>query len=96
MKLYQLLELVNDEESFLVFVDALRKDREFDAEAEQDLPSNPYGASARGWNNVTIQSFLKAAQSWAEATQFGATQNLGELSPWRKFATFLYAGKIYE
>jgi len=96
MELHQLLELVKDEESFLVFVDALRKDRELDAEAEKKSPSSPYGPTAHGWNNVTVQSYLEAAHAWAEDTHFGATQNLGETSMWRKFATFLYCGKIYE
>jgi hypothetical protein len=96
MELHLLLESVSDEKSFLSFVEALRIDRELDVAAEQKAPSNPYGQTAHGWENTTIESFLGAAQAWAEASNFGATQNLGQASPWRKFATFLYCGKIYE
>jgi hypothetical protein len=88
--------LVADEESFLTFVDALRHDRELDIMQEKTLPSSPYGPTQRGWNNITIESFLEAACSWAEDTEFGKTQNLSETHFWRKFATFLYLGKIYE
>jgi len=96
MELHQLLESVTDEESFLVFVKALRDDRELDVATEKTNPSSPYGPTSRGWENSTIESFLDAALAWAEASKFGATQNLYAASPWRKFATFLYCGKIYE
>ena len=96
MKLHDLLESVTDEQSFLAFVKALREDREIDATAEKASPSSPYGPTQGGWENVTIESFLESACSWAEDTGFGESQNLSDASPWRKFATFLYLGKIYE
>jgi hypothetical protein len=96
MELHDLLESVSDEQSFLTFVNALRKDRETDVAAEKAVPSSPYGPTQGGWENVTIESFLDAASSWAESTSFGESQNLRGASPWRKFATFLYLGKIYE
>jgi len=96
MELYQLLELVEDERSFLAFVEALYEDRRLDAEAERSSPSSPYGPTGRGWENVTVESFLQAAHAWAIDSKFGATQGLGTASPWRKFAVFLYCGKIYE
>jgi hypothetical protein len=96
MELHQLLETVSDEKSFLMFVEVLRKDRERDVAAEQKKPSSPYGATTHGWENTTIESFLGAAQAWAEDSNFGAAQNLDVGTPWRKFATFLYCGKIYE
>ncbi len=96
MELHDLLESVSDEQSFLRFVNALRKDRELDAAAEKMMPSSPYGPTQCGWENVTIESFLESACAWAEDTGFGDSQNLGESTPWRKFATFLYLGKIYE
>ncbi len=96
MELHNLLESVSDEESFLAFVNALRKDRETDIAAEKASPSSPYGSTQGGWENVTIESFLESACSWAEDTGFGESQNLRDASPWRKFATFLYLGKNYE
>jgi hypothetical protein len=96
MELHHLLELVEDERSFLAFAEALCEDRKLDAEAERISPSSPYGPTVRGWENVTVESFLRAAHSWAIDSKFGATQNLGLASPWRKFAAFLYSGKIYE
>jgi hypothetical protein len=96
MELHQLLESVVDERSFLAFVEALRNDRELDVAAEKNNPSSPYGPTTRGWENTTIESFLESAQAWAENSNFGARQNLSSTSPWRKFAEFLYCGKIYE
>jgi hypothetical protein len=96
MELHELLESVTDEKSFLVFVQALREERELDAAEEKLNPSNPYGPTEYGWENVTIESFLEAAQAWAESSKFGATQGLASASPWRKFAEFLYCGKICE
>ena len=96
MEPHELMELVSDEKSFLAFVEALRKERELDAAEESVKPSSPYGPTQRGWENVTIEAFLEAACAWAEDTNFGETQNLSEASPWKKFATFLYLGKIYE
>ena len=46
--------------------------------------------------NITIEPFLEAACAWAEDTDFGARQDLSGASPWKKFAVFLYCGKIYE
>jgi len=96
MELHDLLETVSDEQSFLAFVNALRKDREIDVAVEKASPSSPYGPTHGGWENVTIGSFLESACSWAEDTGFGESQNLRGASPWKKFAMFLYLGKIYE
>jgi len=80
-QLHKQLEAVDDEATFLAFVQALAVDRRNDAEH---------------WENGTIEDFLEAANAWAEASDFGASQGLSAASPWRKFATFLYCGKIYE
>ena len=92
MELHQLAESVSDEKSFLAFVAALQKDREFAAAAEMAYPGSDRG----GWENVTLESFLEAAHAWAEGSDFGARQGLKDASPWKKFAIFLYCGKIYE
>lgn len=81
MELHEQLETVTDEETFLVFVRALVVDRRGDAEH---------------WQSGSIEGFLEAASSWAEDSEFGSKQGLASTSPWRKFATFLYCGKIYE
>lgn len=96
MELNELLESVSDEQTFLAFVNALRKDREIDVSADKASLSGPYEPTRGGWENVTIESFLESACSWAEDTGFGESQNLIGASPWKKFATFLYLGKFYE
>jgi len=52
--------------------------------------------AAEHWENGSIEDFLAAASAWAVDSEFGSTQGLSSASPWRKFATFLYCGKIYE
>ena len=94
MELHELLEAVSDEKSFLAFVKALQEDRELAASAEKI--SGVLTSIQRGWENTTIESFLEAAHSWAEDTQLGATQDLANASPWKRFAVFLYCGKTYE
>jgi hypothetical protein len=81
MQLSERLKVVTDEATFLAFVQALAADRRGDAEH---------------WANGTIEDFLDAASAWAEDSEFGLKQGLSSASPWRKFATFLYCGKIYE
>jgi hypothetical protein len=74
---------------------ALEADRRLAAERERQDPQG-YGAP-RGWQNATIEQFLESAARWAEDSQFGRRQDLGQgTSVRRRFAVFLYAGKIYE
>jgi hypothetical protein len=80
-QLYEQLETVNDESTFLDFVHALASDRRSDVEH---------------WENTSIEGFLESACSWAEDSGFGSKQGLSAASPRRKRATFLYCGKIYE
>ena len=81
MEPHELLETVVDESSFLAFVQALLADRR---------------TNAASWENGTIEDFLEGALAWAESTQLGASQGLAGASPWRRLATLLYCGKIYE
>lgn len=83
---YDLLELVNDEQTFLAFARALLADR-VDELAKR---------SSNGWENGTIEDFLEGAIAWAEASDIGLSQGLNRSNPWKRFATFLYCGKIYE
>jgi hypothetical protein len=96
MELHEQLERVTDQESFVAFARALAKDRASAAQAEAKNPALPYGADAGGWENTSIEAFLDAAVAWAEDSNFGATQGLAAVSLWRKFAVFLYCGRIYE
>jgi hypothetical protein len=81
MELHELLETVTDEASFVAFARALLN----------DLRTN-----GQSWENGSIEHFLDAGASWAEATNVGASQGLAQASAWRRAATFLYCGKIYE
>jgi len=96
MELHEQLATVNDERSFLAFARALQLDRVAAVAAESRVPSLPYGQDAGGWENVSIESFLESALAWAEASDFGASQGLASTNLWKKFAVFLYCGKIYE
>ena len=87
---------VHDRESFFAFVRQLATDRKLAIEREAKTPSSPYGPDAGGWENVTIESYLDAALSWAEDTEMGTTQGLSPDPSWKEFATFLCVGKIYE
>jgi hypothetical protein len=93
---HDLLESVTDEASFIAFVKALLADRLDEVAKETSTPSSPYGPGANGWENGTIEQFLDGAVSWAEVTNIGLTQGLEPSNPWRRFAAFLYCGKIYE
>jgi len=95
-ELYELIEEVKDEQSFLLFVDALLKDRIAEVNAQEKNPIDECGRGPLGCENHTIEDLLEAAHAWAESTNIGATQNLAGVSPWRRFAAFLYCGKIYE
>lgn len=91
-ELARLLERVVDEASFLEFVEALVADRRLDASGSLDEA----GRGSNGWENHTIESFLAAATAWARDSTFGRCQGLGDAHPWKRFAVFLYCGKIYE
>jgi hypothetical protein len=90
------LEAVTDANSFLAFVHALVADRESAVQRERTQPSSPWGPDAGGWENTRIETYLEAAASWAESTDFGVSQGLDANNLWLRFATFLRVGKIYE
>lgn len=96
MELHEQLEHVTDQDSFLAFVRALLQDRISAHGIEAEIPARSYGADAPGWENASIEDFLGAALSWAEDSNFGAAQGLVTANLWRKFAVFLYCGKVYE
>jgi hypothetical protein len=98
MELHELLEQVQDRESFLRFVAALIQDRKAAVAAEAANPTPFLGLcpDAGGWYNTSIEGYLDAALSWAESTDMGVRQGLSEDPSWQAFAVFLYVGKIYE
>jgi len=94
-ELWEVLQSVHDEESFLQFLLALRDDREASIEREKVNPSPPFGPEAGGWENTTIEVFCDAAVAWARSSAHGTRYKRPD-NPWRRCADILYAGKIYE
>lgn len=92
MNLTDYLEAVVDESTFLAFVEALADDRRVAARIVGDAIEGVQN----GWENDSIQDFLEAGCAWAQDSAFGTKQGLASASPWKKFAVFLYCGKIYE
>jgi len=100
-ELDELANSVIDQESFLIFVRELYKDRELSVKREKKKFSSPYGPESGGWENTTIESFFEGAVAWAEDSSFGTKMAIPELeldgkNNWRSFAAFLMAGKVYE
>lgn len=105
-ELYDALKEVKDRKTFLEFARLLMEDWEDEQSQEREQPSLPYGPGANGWENGTIGMFLDGAISWAEASDFGdqlqmlteeeRRQRQASANDWKRFAEFLYAGKIYE
>jgi hypothetical protein len=96
VELVEALDAVHDASSLLEFARLLAQDRADETKKEAISPSSSNGRGSNGWENVTIEAFLEGAIAWAEATDFGLTQGLSPENPWRRFADFLYCGKIYE
>jgi hypothetical protein len=95
MELEDYLDNVTDEKSFLEFAKALQADKEDEDRKEKVIPVNPYSHGHNGWENSTIDGFLESAVAWAEDGNFGESIE-PDANPWKKFALFLYGGKIYE
>jgi hypothetical protein len=93
MSLEELLDEVDDRESFLAFVEALVEERARAERMERESPVGYQLGGALGWQNGDISTFLDAALHYFEPSQY----HLPEDTPsWRMFAEFLYFGKIYE
>ena len=88
----ELLDHVNDRDSFVAFVEALAADRQ---RAEAMERADPVGYQLGGalvWQNGDISGFLSAALNCFDHPENRAATE----SSWRLFAEFLYFGKIYE
>jgi hypothetical protein len=68
------LNAVNDQETFLLFVQKLSADWKDEVRKEEACPSPPFSRGANGWENGSIDTFLDAAAAWAESTDFGISQ----------------------
>ncbi|RMX08131.1 hypothetical protein D8I35_03125 [Corticibacter populi] len=90
-RLFNSLNSVSDESSFVHFVKLLVADRQ----SADRFPLTIDGF--RGdWANHTITDFLEAAVSWAEDSDFGERPGPKPSNPWYLFALFLWAGQGYE
>lgn len=89
--LFELLESVEDEQSFLAFARALSKGR---ASADSDATTSDEFHDD-GFNQ-TLAAFLEAAVAWAEDSGFGARPGPKPANPWQLAARFLWAGCAYE
>lgn len=91
----EMLEVIVDRDSFLVFVKALIVDRLDEVAKEKEKPSPAWVAGANGWEHGTIEGYLDAAVAWMEDSR-GTAWELPTEPTWKSFATFLYRGKEYE
>jgi hypothetical protein len=96
LDLQNLADGVDDEKSFIAFLDALAADWGNEQEKEVKEPSSPYGPGANGWENGSIGAFLGAAAGWGTASISGLKFYEKPENPWRRAAQILYMGKIYE
>lgn len=94
--LYDLVETVDDEPSFLVFLAALAADRADEVAKETVTPSSPWGPGANGWENGTIETFLERAHAWGSVSAADLEFYSVPANPWKRFADILFAGKFYE
>ena len=95
-ELYQALQSVHDEETFIQFLLALRDDREASIAQEEATPSSSYGPDAGGWENTTIERFLDTAVRWARDSVNGNPFYQRPDNLWRRCADILFAAKSYE
>lgn len=96
MNFDELLKTVNDEKSFISFIEALGMDFAEDRSLEQTTPSSPYGPGSLGWENGSIDTFLDAAAAWAISSSRSSQANACISNVWQRCAAILLAGKFYE
>jgi hypothetical protein len=89
---YDLLEQVNDEQSFLRFLRALREDLET-SERECHYPGHPGCAEAQHWESTSTRDFLRSMDEWGSEGDFGQGMHHGE-PMLRRIAAMLYVGRF--
>lgn len=90
----ELLERVNDEQSFITFIQTLGAD--FARERTMNEPLSPYGRGALGWENGSVDAFLEAAGAWAIGSSRLVPAEVSSANVWQRCASILLAGKFYE
>ena len=95
-ELFEVLQSVHDEETFLHFLLALRDDREASIAMETMSPSSPYGPETRDWENTTIERFFDTAVRYARDSVNGNPFYTKPDNPWRRCADILFGAKVYE
>ena len=89
------LDSVVDEKTFLEFLQILSEDQEREERIEAKTPSPPYTAGALGWENGSIGSFLEAAAAYGiDNLPAGGVEPNSNI--WRKAASIIYGGKVYQ
>lgn len=81
--LFQLVNEVEDEDTFIGFIEELQKDRNNNRAADE-------------WKNNTIEDFLECSHAWAISSKNGLEFYDKPTNPWKRCAQILYMGKIYE
>lgn len=94
--LIDLLDTVNDEDSFLDFLDAMAEEFAKSQAVEAKVPSPPFSQGAMGWENSRIDTFLDAAIRGAEQTAKLPDWKNKDDNVWRRCAEIIYFGKVYE
>lgn len=84
--LFEMVNEVKDEDSFLLFIKALSKDR-------VDFVNKKVNDE---WQNETIEKFLEVAHEWGEISKSGLEFYDKPDNAWKRCAQILYMGKIYE
>lgn len=92
----ELLKTVDDEQSFIGFIEALGMDFAEERLLEETSPSSPYRPGALGWENGSIDTFLDAAAAWATASSHSSPVGASRSNVWQRCAAILLAGKFYE
>jgi hypothetical protein len=89
--LYEMLETVKDEKSFIRFLQALRADCE---QHERDCRRRDYFACAQDqhWETHSTTQFLKSVEDWASRGDFADGVHHGE-PMLRRVATMLLVGR---
>ena len=89
MNLDELIDKVDSKETFLEFVEALKRDKQDEDEKEKVSLSSPYSPGINGWENGDIPGYLDAMHA------FGSSSDKIK-EDWKSFAWMIYAGKFYE
>lgn len=92
-KLYDMLETITDETSFIRFLTALREDCE-EHERTCDRRSYRNCIEADHWETASTKDFLRSVEDWASRGDFADGVHHGE-PMLRRVATMLYVGRNY-